>query len=111
MGYKKETKKTYDENADYFDQKFEEYKEKYMKQQFEKAISLFPENARILDLGSGPGNHAKLFHEKGFDVLCLDISEKSLEKCREKGLKTINAPSRSKLRGMNKQIRKIHVST
>lgn len=43
----------------------------------------------MLDLGSGPGNHAKYFAVQGFDVTCLDISEPLLARCREKRLKTM----------------------
>jgi len=42
---------------------------------------------KILDLGSGPGNHAEYFTKKGFNVLCVDISEKMIELCKRKGLK------------------------
>jgi|SRR3989344_2368309 len=89
MDYKEETINVYDKFSEYFDKKFEEYKEKYMKSQLEECISLFPKNAKILDLGSGSGNHSIFFKQKGFDVLCLDISKELLKKCRDKGLKTI----------------------
>jgi SAM-dependent methyltransferase len=89
MKHKSETTKVYESFPDYFDNKFEEYKEIYAQPQLKKAISLFPKNAKILDLGCGPGNHAEFFKQKGFDVLCADISKNFLEMCRKKGLKTI----------------------
>lgn len=56
---------------------------------------------KILDVGSGPGNYAIYFKEKGFNVTCLDVSQKMVDKCKEKGLIAIkgdieNPPFNSK---------------
>lgn len=88
MDYKEETQKVYDKFPEHFDLKFGEYSN-IIKEELEETIKLFPPNSKILDLGSGSGNHALFFKNKGFDVLCLDISDGMLSKCREKGLKTI----------------------
>lgn len=89
MDYKEETCKVYDLFPDYFDDKFGEYTNEVIKGELHEVILRFPKSAKILDLGSGPGNHALFFEKNGFDVLCLDISDKMLAKCKEKGLKTI----------------------
>lgn len=88
MDYKEETTKVYDRFPEYFDEKFESYLN-YAKKNFDKVISFFPENAKILDLGSGIGNHALYLKERGFDVICADISNEMLNICKKKGLKTI----------------------
>lgn len=89
MNYKEETLRVYNSFPEHFDLKFSEYSNDIIKEELEEALKLFQTGAKILDLGSGSGNHALFFKNKGFDVLCLDISEGMLKKCREKGLKTI----------------------
>ncbi|MBS3088721.1 class I SAM-dependent methyltransferase [Candidatus Pacearchaeota archaeon] len=89
MDYKEETLKVYDSHSDYFNKKFEEYVREFIKDEINEIEKTFPRNSKILDLGSGTGNHAFVFKQKNHDVLCLDISEKMLNKCKEKGLKTI----------------------
>lgn len=48
------------------------------------------ENARILDLGCGPGLYCEMLAEKGYDVTGVDISKRSIDyaknSAREKGL-------------------------
>ncbi|MBI5804317.1 class I SAM-dependent methyltransferase [Candidatus Pacearchaeota archaeon] len=89
MNYKQETLKSYNQFADYFDEKFEDYKNVFIKNKLEQINLLFPNKSKILDLGAGPGNQAVFFKNKGHEVLCLDICEKFLEKCKEKNLSTI----------------------
>ncbi len=86
MDYKNKTKGAYDKYAEKFDQKFGEHFEFWVK----KEADLFLENLegmKIVDLGSGPGNHAAYFKENGCDVLCVDLSEEMMKICRQKGLK------------------------
>jgi SAM-dependent methyltransferase len=47
---------------------------------------LNPGNA-VLDLGSGPGQHALYLQGKGLDVTCIDLSESMVESCLSKHLK------------------------
>lgn len=42
---------------------------------------------KLLDLGSGPGNFSYFFKEKGYDILCFDISSKMIKRCLEKGMR------------------------
>ena len=86
MDYKEETRKVYDAFPGYFDEKFEGYKNQVINDELDEATRHFPINARILDLGSGTGNHASFFQQRGYRVLCLDNSKAMLKKCREKGL-------------------------
>lgn len=44
---------------------------------------------KALDIGSGNGVFASWLKENGFDVLCLDPSEVMAQRCREKGLETL----------------------
>jgi SAM-dependent methyltransferase len=41
----------------------------------------------LLELGSGPGNDGRYFHDEGFDVLCTDLSPEHVRLCQQKGLK------------------------
>ena len=48
---------------------------------------LHAEGARtLLEIGAGPGVHGKFFQEKGFEVVCTDLSPAMIARCREKGL-------------------------
>ncbi|MDO8452675.1 MAG: class I SAM-dependent methyltransferase, partial [bacterium] len=89
MDYKTETKKAYDKYAKVFDEKFEIYTTKYITGEIKKFLQTIPKGAKILDIGSGPGNHALRFQQKGFDVTCIDISKSMVEICKQKGLKAL----------------------
>jgi SAM-dependent methyltransferase len=49
----------------------------------EKFCHFLPGKGRILDLGCGPGRDAKVFSDKGFDVVGVDFSERLLEIARK----------------------------
>jgi SAM-dependent methyltransferase len=53
------------------------FSEKIRLYELEEAISLFPERARILEIGAGSGWQAKLLRQRGFDVSAIDIKESS----------------------------------
>ena len=89
MDFKEATKSVYDTNSHYFDDKFGTYTNNVILEELNEVTRYLPPGGKILDVGSGTGNHALFFKQKGFDVLCLDISDSMLEKCREKGLDTI----------------------
>ncbi len=88
LDYKEENKKAYNLYARKFDKKFGDFFHKYLEQKADFFLSQL-KGKKILDLGSGPGNHADYFRKKGFDVLCLDISEEMLKLCEKKSLKTL----------------------
>lgn len=41
---------------------------------------------KVVDLGSGPGNESLAFKEAGLEPVCVDISPKMIEQCKQKGL-------------------------
>jgi SAM-dependent methyltransferase len=85
MDYKAENRRTYDTYTDAFEEKFERHFRQYVVPRADQFIAEL-KGPRVLDLGSGPGNHAAYFASKGKDVLCADLSERMVEKCRSKGL-------------------------
>lgn len=85
MGYKDETRKAYDMYTDEFAGKFEDSMQ-YILPELDLFLKKL-EGKKILDLGSGPGHHAEYFKEKGFDVLCGDISVSMVELCQKRGLR------------------------
>ena len=64
-----------------FDSTFREVTEPF----FQRFVQTIP-GKRVLDLGSGAGSNAVLFTKKGFDVTCIDLSQKMVERCMKKGL-------------------------
>lgn len=40
----------------------------------------------LLEIGAGPGKDAAFFRENGLDVVCIDLSEDMVTRCRQKGL-------------------------
>lgn len=41
----------------------------------------------VLDIGCGAGSHSLYLQEHGFDVSCLDYSDKAIQVCRARGIK------------------------
>ena len=87
MDYKSENKKSYNLYATKFEEKFKRHFEQYIHKKADFFLAHLP-GKNIIDLGSGPGNHAAYFHERGCKVLCVDFSETMLKVCTEKGLDT-----------------------
>lgn len=46
-------------------------------------LKLLPKQAKILDLGCGPGRDTKFFSEKGYQVVGIDFSESMIEIARK----------------------------
>lgn len=86
INYKEETKKAYDNYTEEFEKRFEEHFQKNTKKQID-LFTHYVKGGKLVDLGCGAGNHAKYFTEKGFDLLCIDISEEMVKRCMAKGLK------------------------
>ncbi len=82
--YKEQTKETYEKFSDKFDEKFEGYIV-YIKKEIEIFLKSL-KGKKILDVGSGPGNHSAVFRTRGFEPLCVDISENMIDLCKKKGL-------------------------
>lgn len=40
----------------------------------------------LLEVGAGTGQDSRFFAEQGLDVVCTDLSEEMVQRCREKGL-------------------------
>jgi len=85
MNEAQETKATYDKYASEYEEKTQDYIEKYIKEDFD----LFLQNLKgkkILDLGSGPGRDSIKFKQRGFHPVCIDISKAMIDLCKRKGL-------------------------
>jgi len=53
---------------------------------------------RVLDIGVGAGRHSLYIQEKALDVIGIDISDKALEVCRQRGVKRLRKMSACDLR-------------
>ena len=87
MDHKAENKKAYNQYAQKFEEKFKIHVEEYVHKEADIFLTHLL-GKEIIDLGSGPGNHALYLQERGYKVLCVDFSEAMLELCKEKGLNT-----------------------
>jgi ubiquinone/menaquinone biosynthesis C-methylase UbiE len=79
------TKEVYDKFAKEFEEKTKDFLNKYLLDE----TKLFMHNLKgkkILDLGCGPGRDAIYFKEKGYSVVCVDISPKMIKLCKNKEL-------------------------
>lgn len=85
LNYKTETIRTYNLYAEKFDAKFGVHFLERVKNNAGKFLSVVS-GKKILDMGSGPGNHAEYFAANGYDVMCVDLSEEMVKVCRQKGL-------------------------
>ena len=50
----------------------------------EKFLTILPKQAKILDVGSGPGQFTKYMIEKGFEVIGIDFSKEMVTIAKEK---------------------------
>ncbi|WKZ29199.1 MAG: class I SAM-dependent methyltransferase [Patescibacteria group bacterium] len=85
MNPKQETIAAYEAFPKDFDVEFERHMRLYNMGHVERFLCCV-RGASILDLGAGPGNYAAEFADRGFDVLCGDLSPRMVEYCRRKGL-------------------------
>lgn len=86
LNYKTETIRTYDLYPEKFDTKFGVHFLERVQRYADTFLAALPGKS-IVDLGSGPGNHAEYFAHKGYDVHCIDLSEGMVKVCRQKGLR------------------------
>jgi 2-polyprenyl-3-methyl-5-hydroxy-6-metoxy-1,4-benzoquinol methylase len=52
-------------------------------------ILLIPKGKFVLDAGAGNGYFSRLLHDAGNSVICLEVVEELLERCRENGLEAL----------------------
>lgn len=73
---------TYEKIADiYTKQYFNDFSDiKYV----DKFLELLPNKAKVLDVGSGPGQFAKYLFSKGFEIIGIDMAQKMLEISKER---------------------------
>lgn len=81
---------TYNKLADDYDKETEGFWKEFPVKIFEYFVD-HCKGKRILNLGSGPGRDAVILQDKGFDVVCLDASQKMVGICRSKGLQAVEA--------------------
>ncbi len=89
--YKSETKRAYNTYPKSFAGKFVDYAVKLdnLKGIVDEFLKSIPKNGRILDIGAGSGNYASYFKRLGYEVYCVDLSEKMAEMSKKRGLTTI----------------------
>ncbi len=75
-----ETIAVYDTRAEDYANAFTDI---YMEPGLAGFIDRLPKGARILDLGCGPGAHAAVMHQHGFDVVATDASAAMVEMARK----------------------------
>lgn len=82
MDKTKKTIETYDNHADSYQSKFMNF-ESY-KTKLEAFCDILPPGAKVLDVGCGPGNAAKLLVEsnKGFEIIGIDLSTEMINRAR-----------------------------
>ena len=61
----------------------------YPQKESKKFISLIKENSLILDLGCGPGRDSKIFSNKGYKVIGVDLSKEMIKVAKQR-VKTAN---------------------
>ncbi len=83
--YKGETINSYNLNVLEFSRKYKSMADFKGRPEFERFLSLL-QGRKVLDAGSGPGDHAKYFESQGLEVTCIDLSEKMIKICKDQGL-------------------------
>ena len=84
--YKEENMKSYNKHAKFFSEKFKDLLNLEERSEFRRLMELI-KGKEILDIGCGDGGDASYFKEEGFNVTCIDISEKFIEMCKKKRIK------------------------
>ncbi|MBI2449377.1 class I SAM-dependent methyltransferase [Candidatus Pacearchaeota archaeon] len=87
MDYKAETKKSYNKYTEEFSRKFDEHFKNFVMEEADIFLRHL-KGKRILDIGAGPGIHSEYFRARGYNSLCIDISEEMVKLCKSKGLES-----------------------
>lgn len=82
---KERTIAAYNRDAEKLADKFKTLLELHRRFEFPRFLELL-KGKQILDLGCGAGDHSQYFSEQGLDVTSIDLSEKMIELCKNKGL-------------------------
>ena len=69
---------TYNHIASKYHRRYKQYSE-FLLRSSREFIKLLPKNAKILDVGCGPGRDAKFFLNQGFEVVAIDFSNEMLK--------------------------------
>tara|TARA_Y100000310_G_scaffold153901_1_gene153462 strand:+ start:26267 stop:26848 length:582 start_codon:yes stop_codon:yes gene_type:complete len=85
MDYKRNTIDVYNKDAEKLAIKFEKLLELHRRFEFPKFIELL-NGKKVLDLGCGAGEHSLFFKEKGLEITAIDLSERMIELCKDKGI-------------------------
>lgn len=86
----KAKKKLYNKYCGKYEERTKDYARNYLQEDVDKFLQSL-QGKLILDIGAGPGRDGKIFNEKGFRTICLDMSKGMLNLCREKGLEVVLA--------------------
>lgn len=86
MDYKEITRQTYNEIADDYTERDSQVVDETfdVKESIDKFISLLPQGASVLDIGSGGGRDSRYFLQHGMKVTGIDFSEKMIHNAKEK---------------------------
>lgn len=79
--------KLYNTYADFYQKRTRSFI-KFIKVDYNLFLKSLP-GKKILDLGCGPGRDSIVFKKKGYQPVCLDISDSMLKICKDKKLKTV----------------------
>jgi ubiquinone/menaquinone biosynthesis C-methylase UbiE len=75
--YAKKTGELYNEIADWYVRSF--WDDETDDDWINVCLQLLPKESCVADIGSGPGNYARRFLEKGHRVVCIDISARMIQ--------------------------------
>jgi len=82
-----EKKKLYNTYAGAYEERTRGYTD-FLVPHYDRFLGLLS-GQRILDLGCGPGRDSAVFAARGYEPLCVDLSDEMLKRCRLRGLSTL----------------------
>ncbi len=86
MDAKAKTLESYNKHVNYYSEYHKGLLDLDKRGEFKRFQELLT-GKKILDAGCGSGDHALYFVESGLDVECIDLSEKMMERCLQRGLR------------------------
>jgi len=83
-------RRLYNRYADTYRKRTDEYGT-FLSEEYQRFRESLPQNTpEVLDIGCGPGRDAEQLQQRGIQVTGLDLSERMLEHCRQRGIQTIH---------------------